>query len=131
MELVGTIKVLFEEKAISAKFRKRELVLVTEDRYPQPILVEFTQEKIGLLDRVTAGDRVRIGIDIRGREWTSPRGEVKYFVSIQGWKIDNLDAATASADAGPSAPAEPGLDDAPFPDSPDGGGSFNDDDIPF
>lgn len=131
MELVGTIKVLFEEKAISAKFRKRELVLVTEDRYPQPILVEFTQEKIGLLDGVAAGDRVRIGIDIRGREWTSPRGDVKYFVSIQGWKIENLDAAGTDPGPGPSASSQDDSEHAPFPDSPDGGGAFNDDDIPF
>jgi hypothetical protein len=126
MELTGTIKVIFDEKQVSAKFRKRELVLDTDDRYPQSILVEFTQDKTGLLDRFRSGDRVRIAINIRGREWTSPRGEVKYFVSIQGWKIESLDAGAPGPEGG-----EPPMDDAPFPDSPEGGGSFNDDDIPF
>lgn len=128
MELTGTIKVLFDEKAISAKFSKRELVLTTADRYPQSILVEFTQEKIGLLDSVRAGDEVKIAINIRGREWTSPSGEVKYFVSIQGWKIENLAQASA---APPAAGGDRPPDDAPFPDSPDGSDSFQDDDIPF
>lgn len=54
---------------------------------PQQILVEFTQAKISLLDRISVGDEVQIQIDIRGREWSSPRGDVKYFVSIQGWQI--------------------------------------------
>ncbi len=126
MELTGTIKAIFDEKEVSAKFRKRELVLTTEDRYPQHILVEFTQDKTSLLDRVQPGDQVRVAINIRGREWTSPRGEVKYFVSIQGWKIEALGAQAS----GPGDEAAP-FDDAPFPDSPESGGSFNDDDIPF
>jgi hypothetical protein len=33
------------------------------------------------------GDEVEVGINLRGREWTSPQGEVKYFNTIQGWKI--------------------------------------------
>ncbi|WP_106391922.1 DUF3127 domain-containing protein, partial [Enhygromyxa salina] len=100
MELVGKIKVLFEPQNISASFRKRELVLVTEGRYPQQILIEFTQDKIDLLNGYAAGDEVRIQIDIRGREWTSPRGDVKYFVSIQGWRIENLAHAHANPGGG-------------------------------
>ena len=50
MELTGTIKKILDEKAISASFRKRELVLATDDRYPQEICVEFTQDKITLID---------------------------------------------------------------------------------
>jgi hypothetical protein len=128
MELVGKIKVLFGAKNVSAKFRKRELVLTTDARYPQQILVEFTQDKIDLLDPFKEGDEVKIQIDIRGREWNSPRGETKYFVSIQGWRIENLAQARADSPAGEDAPP---FDDAPFPDSPEGGDSFREDDIPF
>lgn len=128
MELVGRIKVIFDTQNISAKFRKRELVLETHERYPQPILVEFTQDKISLLDRYSPGDEVRIQIDIRGREWTSPRGDVKYFVSIQGWRIENL--AEAQADAPPAMDEPPPFDDIPPPDGPDGNDSYRDD-IPF
>jgi hypothetical protein len=131
MELTGKIKVMMDTKEVSASFRKRELVLTTEGRYPQQILVEFTQDKIGLLDNHRAGDEVRIHIDIRGREWKSPRGEVKYFVSVHGWKIENLAQAQAGPSGGGQAQDAPPFDDAPFPDSPDGGSSFRDDDIPF
>ena len=129
MELSGRIKVLFDTKNVSAKFRKRELVLTTEGRYPQQILVEFTQDKIDLLNGYQVGDDVTIQIDIRGREWNSPRGETKYFVSIQGWKIER---AGQGAPAGAPDDGPPMWDDAPIADGPNsGGGAIPDDDIPF
>jgi len=137
MELVGKIKVIFDTQNISAKFRKRELVLVTEERYPQQILVEFTQDKISMLDDVAVGDEVRIQIDIRGREWTSPRGDVKYFVSIQGWRIEPLhQQAPAPGPGGPPAAGgpqagPPDWHDIPPPDSADGTDVNPDDEIPF
>ena len=128
MELTGKIKVIFEAKRVSASFTKRELVLVTPGRYPQQILVEFTQDKIGLLDRHNAGDEVRIQIDIRGREWTSPRGDVKYFVSIQGWRIEPLqDQRSAGGPAG----GPPPFDDIPPPDDDYSSARRPEDDIPF
>jgi single-stranded DNA-binding protein len=145
MELVGKIRTILDPKDISATFRKRELVLTTEGRYPQQILVEFTQDKIAQLDAFAPGDEVKIQIDIRGREWRSPRGEVKYFVTIAGWRIENLAHANAGGPddygdygdyaSGPAASnnnAPPPFDDAPFPASPSSGSSpYNDDDIPF
>jgi translation initiation factor IF-3 len=35
---------------------------------------------------------VKVFINLRGREWTSPEGVVKYFNSIQGWKVDVLES---------------------------------------
>ncbi len=138
MELIGKIRNIFDVKDISASFRKRELVLTTDGRYPQQILVEFTQDKIEQLDAFAPGDEVRIQIDIRGREWTSPRGEVKYFVTIAGWRIENLAQAHAGGpedygDYASPAPTggAPAFDDAPFPASPNGSAPYRDDDIPF
>ena len=130
MELSGRIKVLLEANQVSSKFRKRELVLTTEGRYPQQILIEFTQDKIDLLNGYKVGDEVRIQIDIRGREWNSPRGETKYFVSIQGWRIEALQQGAPAG--GPPSDDGPPPWDAPVGDGPDGGGgAFPDDDIPF
>lgn len=138
MELTGTIKSVFDEKQISANFRKRELVLTTEERYPQQILVEFTQDKIQLLEDVRAGQQVTISINIRGREWTSPQGQVKYFVSVQGWKIRPAVQEDAGYDAPPVGGAPPpggppARDEPPLPDGPNDYGAkpIGDDDIPF
>lgn len=90
MELTGTIKKISDLQTFASGFEKRELVLLTEEQYPQPINIEFTQDKVDLLNSVKVGDSVKIGINIRGREWTSPQGEVKYFNSIVGWRIESL-----------------------------------------
>ncbi len=133
MELSGTIKIILETQVISASFRKRELVLTTEARYPQQILVEFTQDKIPLLDGFRPGEEVNIQIDIRGREWKSPRGDVKYFVSLHGWKISRAgeEPSQPVGGFGDASTGGPPADDTPFPESQNGGDSFRDDDIPF
>ena len=46
-----------------------------------------------LLNNFNVGQPVKIGINLRGREWTNPQGETKYFNSIQGWRIENLQPA--------------------------------------
>lgn len=97
MEVTGTVKKVFQEQQISPSFKKREVVVTTEEQYPQTVAIEFTQDKTDLLDNVNEGDRVSISINIRGREWTSPKGEVKYFVSLQGWKIQSQQAAADGA----------------------------------
>lgn len=61
---------------------------MTEEQYPQPINIEFTQDKVDLLSAHKVGDKVKVHINIRGREWTSPQGEVKYFNSIVGWRME-------------------------------------------
>lgn len=87
MELKGTVKAISEIQTFASGFQKKELVLLTEEQYPQPIQIEFLSGKIDLLNGVNEGDNVTIGINIRGREWTNPQGEVKYFNSITGWKV--------------------------------------------
>ncbi len=130
MELQGTVKKLFETQTFASGFQKRELIILTQEQYPQPISVEFLQDKISLLDNVSEGENVKIGINIRGREWTSPQGETKYFNSITGWRIEKLaDNAAEPIQAKPaaqsaSAAAAPAATENPFADE-------EDDDLPF
>ncbi|UYW00836.1 DUF3127 domain-containing protein [Flavobacterium agricola] len=88
MEISGRIKFIGQQQQITATFSKRELVVTTEEQYPQHILVEFTQDKCPLLDAYQVGEPVRVSINLRGREWVNPQGETKYFNSIQGWRIE-------------------------------------------
>lgn len=88
MELTGKIKVIGETQTFGANgFRKRELVLETNEQYPQLILIEFVQDRCDVLNSYKVGQNVKIGINIRGRSWVNPEGETKYFNSIQGWRI--------------------------------------------
>ena len=87
MEISGKIKVINAEQQVSASFKKRELVVTTDEQYPQHILIEFAQDKCDLLNNFKIGESVKVGINLRGREWVNPQGETKYFNQIQGWKI--------------------------------------------
>jgi hypothetical protein len=96
MEITGKIKKIDETKSYGTSgFRKREMVITTDEQYPQMILVEFIQDKCDLLNNYSVGSDVKISINIRGREWVNPEGEAKYFNSIQGWRIENVQAAAA------------------------------------
>ena len=107
MELQGTIKQIDQTKTVgSGGFRKRELVVTTDEQYPQHLLVEFVQEKTELLDKFKVGQPVKVSINLRGREWTSPQGEVKYFNSIQGWRIETLQQETPEGGMPPVPPLE-------------------------
>lgn len=97
MEVVGKVKWLDETKTYGSNgFRKREVVITTEEQYPQHILVEFVQDKCELLDSFNVGQNVKIGINLRGREWVNPQGETKYFNSVQGWRIEGQSAGAPS-----------------------------------
>jgi translation initiation factor IF-3 len=87
MELSGKIKEIKKQEE-RGTFKFRNLILTTQEQYPQTIEIQFVQDKCGILDSYAAGDTVKVGINIRGREWSDPQGVVKYFNTIQGWKIN-------------------------------------------
>lgn len=89
MEVNGKIKVINPTQNVSATFKKREIVVSTDEQYVQHILIEFNQDKCDLLDKFKVGQSVKVGINLRGREWVNPQGETKYFNSIQGWSISS------------------------------------------
>ncbi len=126
MEVSGKIKVLGETQTFGSNgFRKREVVVTTDEQYPQMIMVEFIQDKCDLLNNFNVGDDVKININLRGREWINPEGVAKYFNSIQGWRIEKLSGNTAQ-----SAPA-PVQDMNAFEPADDTNSSDEADDLPF
>lgn len=109
MEVQGKVKMIGETQTFGNNgFRKREIVVTTEEQYPQDIMVEFVQDKTDLLNSYAVGQNVKISINLRGREWVSPQGETKYFNSVVGWRIENLTAANAGGtqDLPPMPPAD-------------------------
>ena len=89
MEVQGKIIVLNDTESIGTKeFKKRMVVVQTDEQYPQTIPVEFTQDKTSLLNNFSIGDFVKIGINLRGAEWKG-----RYFANINGWKIDKTESS--------------------------------------
>ena len=92
MEITGVIKFVGQTEQVTDSFKKRELVVTTKETYPQHILIEFSQDKTDLLNNYNVGEQVKVYINLRGREWVNPQGETKYFNSIQGWRIEKVQA---------------------------------------
>jgi translation initiation factor IF-3 len=124
MEILGKVKIINPEQQISATFKKRELVVTTDEQYPQHIMIEFTQDKIDLLNNINPGEQVKVSINLRGREWVNPQGETKYFNSIQGWRVEKTQSETPQGSVAPM----------PVADAFEPASNFNEeehDDLPF
>ncbi|GGG39145.1 DUF3127 domain-containing protein [Bizionia arctica] len=107
MEVQGKIKFIGETQTFGNNgFRKREVVVTTEEQYPQHIMVEFVQDKTDLLNSFQAGQNVKISINLRGREWANPQGEIKYFNTIQGWRIEVAQQDASGGNMPPMPPAD-------------------------
>ncbi|MFN8142950.1 MAG: DUF3127 domain-containing protein [Bacteroidia bacterium] len=120
MQITGILKVKKSEQVVNDRFKKREFVLTdNSSQYPQHISFQLTQDRCGLLDAVQQGDNITVSFNLRGREWTSPQGEVKYFNTLEAWKIDRAGAPTGGSDYNQSTPdyesmSAPAKDDLPF-----------------
>ena len=122
MQVQGKIHAAFDAEQVTQRFRKREFVLELEgdSRYPQYVMFQFTGDRCEMLDGYSKGEDVTVEFSLRGREWTSPKGEVRYFNSLETWSIDRVGDAPA-----------PGMSDdaGMFSDEPPP--PTDDDDIPF
>jgi spore germination protein YaaH len=108
-KFAGTIKVIGQTVMVSEKFSKREFVVTdTSSQYPQDVSFQVTQDKCSLLDSFMEGQSVEVSFNLRGREWTSPQGEVKYFNTLEAWRIEGAPAnGTAQTMSVPQATTAP------------------------
>lgn len=98
----------YEAQQISASFKKREFVVEYAENplYPQFIKFECIQDRCSLLDEFEAGDEIDISFNLRGREWKAPDGEVKYFNTIEAWRLTKVSGG-ANGGGSSAAVAQP------------------------
>jgi hypothetical protein len=118
MEASGRIHALFDTQQVTERFRKREFVVELADnpRYPQYVLFQLTGDRCESLDGFEVGQQVRVEFSLRGREWKSPKGELRYFNSLDVWTLESLEAGSRAGRraADPDEPPPPGDEDVPF-----------------
>jgi hypothetical protein len=92
MNLTGIVKQVNKTQVLSEKFSKRELILKTEweTKYPQYLVIQFTNKNVTKLDGINPGELVNVSINLRGREYNGADG-IKYFNSIEAWQISKAD----------------------------------------
>jgi len=102
MTITGTIKVIEDTLQISATFSKREFVIdVVDGDYTNPIKLEMTQDKCNHLDNKQVGQEVEVAFNLKGRKWTNPQGEDKYFNTLSAWNIKPVGAQPQAPQATP------------------------------
>jgi len=101
----GKIVEKYDTQNIKETFKKREFVLeyAENPQYPEFIKFELIQSNCDQLDSLNVGDEVSVNFNLKGRKWTDPKGEVKYFNSLQAWRVDRK---TAGASDNPPPPTE-------------------------
>lgn len=113
--ITGRVHRITPEQTITGKsgktFTKRTIVLDVPrydsrtgekifDNYPS---VEFSGELMKTLDAFKEGDAVVVSFDINGREFKDEQtGEVKYFNSIRGYKVERYGDVEAKAQQAPT-----------------------------
>jgi hypothetical protein len=112
LEVTGKLYKRFETQQVTERFNKRELVVELGGRHPQLVLFQLTGKRCADLDAFREGDPVRIEFSLRGREWTSRQGEVKYFNSLEVLKLEAAPGEQGDTAAAPQEPDDPG--DVPF-----------------
>ena len=85
LQLTGTIKVIFQTETYPSGFTKREFVVTTKEQYPQDVKFELVKDKTAILDSLREGQEVTVHFNVRGNEYQG-----KYFVSLQGWKVEKV-----------------------------------------
>jgi hypothetical protein len=123
-QIQGKLHAAFDAAQITDRFRKREFVLELDgdSRYPQYVMFQLTGDRCEQLDDFSEGQELAVEFSLRGREWTSPKGETRYFNSLEVWSIGaaGADDAGVGSQAGSAGPS----DDEPPPPT-------DDDEIPF
>jgi hypothetical protein len=91
MHITAIIKRVLDTKTVGANgFETRELHVTTDEQYPQTLAIQFTQGRCPLLDNFKPGQKAKVDINLKGREWTNAQGELVVFNSIEGWKIEEV-----------------------------------------
>jgi hypothetical protein len=117
-EVTGKLYKLFDTQAVTEHFNKREFVLELPGRHPQLVMFQLTGKRCADLDGFSLGEGVRVEFSLRGREWRSKLGEVRYFNSLEVSKLERAGDAPAGGppprESGPPQEEAPDDSEVPF-----------------
>lgn len=83
--ITGQIKLINDTQTFTSGFTKRQFVIITEDKFPQDIPLDFMKDKCTILDSFKVGDQVEVAYNLNGSEYKG-----KHYVNLVAWKITHL-----------------------------------------
>lgn len=122
--LTGTVVFVGATTQISEKFRRRDIVLRSDqDKYPQEVKFQVTQDRCTLLDTLQVGQVATVKFNIRGRAYDRREGGTDWFTSLEIWRVEGSHTSSPRHDYSGVTPASspsenngpgPNFDDVPF-----------------
>lgn len=126
-ELTGKLLVKFDTIQRTESFKTREFVIEKSEDINGKIITNFikfqcVQDRTGIIDRINAGDEVKVYFNIRGSKWEKD-GKVSYFNNLDAWRIEQIlqsgkDASSDDDHLEPldtfSSTSQDAIDDLPF-----------------
>lgn len=88
MEIVAKYLLAKDTQEVSPTFSKREVIIETQETYPQEIQLEFLQDRVDLIDSYNVGDILKFHINLRGKKFEKIGEPNRWFNQIVCWKIE-------------------------------------------
>ncbi len=146
MNIKGKLIEKLDTQKITDSFKKREFVVEYAENpmYPEYVKFELIQDRCDLIQPFNLHDEIEIDFNIKGRKWTDKQNEIKYFNSLQAWKIAPAQGMSMTSEApSPAAQSQPSNTAAPSSEAAtpasepewiknsDAGSAMENDDLPF
>jgi len=93
-ELTGKLLEKFDTIQRTESFKVREFVVEKSEEVNGKVitnLIKFqsTQDRTGIIDRINAGDEIKVYFNIRGSKWEKD-GRTSYFNNLDAWRIEQV-----------------------------------------
>jgi hypothetical protein len=126
-ELTGKLLIKFDTIQRTESFKTREFVIEKSEDINGKVITNFikfqcVQDRTGIVDRINAGDEVKVYFNIRGSKWEKD-GKISYFNNLDAWRIEQIlqpgkDASSDDDHLEPldtfSSSSQDAIDDLPF-----------------
>lgn len=89
-EVTGQLKLIGGIQTFPSGFTKREVIIETNDKYPQLIKLELLKDQTDLTNGMKPQDAVTASFNLRGNEHNG-----KVFTNLIAWRISKDSAQTA------------------------------------
>lgn len=132
--ITGTLYDIGRVNNISERFRKREFVIVVEDRgrdqsWTHYIKLQLENKDVLMIDQFKIGDEIEVTFDLRGSK-AEKLGETIFFTNLKAWKIELVDGDIETRDY-PQQEGRQSREAVNYTDPAELGASPEDDELPF
>lgn len=125
-ELTGKLIAKYDIVQRTETFKTREFVVEKAEEIGGRTITNYAkfqcvQDKTAIVDRVNAGDEIKVYFNIKGTRWEKD-GKINYITNLDAWRIEQiLQPGNAASDDGPIEPLDTfsaappdAVDDLPF-----------------